>query len=56
MLNEYNALFKRKEIVQLKHKWETDDEDECADVTDSSSSSNEEEAFSNACQRVKPEE
>ena len=38
VLREYNHLFKRKEIVQLKHKWETDDEDVDADVTDSSQS------------------
>ena len=38
VLHEYNHLFKRKEIVQLKHKWETDDEDVAADVTDSSQS------------------
>lgn len=37
VLREYNHLFKRKETVQLKHKWETDDEDGAADVTGSSS-------------------
>lgn len=37
VLREYNHLFKRIETVQLKHKWETDDEDVAADVTDSSS-------------------
>ena len=37
VLSEYNHLFKRKETVQLKHKWETDDEDGAADVTSSSS-------------------
>ena len=42
VLNEYNHLFKRKEIVQLKHKWETDDEDVAADVTDSSQTAEEE--------------
>lgn len=36
VLGEYNHLFKRIETVQLKHKWETDDEDVGADVTDSS--------------------
>lgn len=41
VLREYNQLFKRKEVVQLKHKWETDDEDEAADVTDSSNSKSE---------------
>ena len=43
VLGEYNQLFKRKEVVQLKHKWETDDEDEAADVdvTDSSQSKSE---------------
>ena len=41
VLNEYNHLFKRKEIVQLKHKWETDDEDVDADVTDSSQTAEE---------------
>ena len=41
VLNEYNHLFKRKEIVQLKHKWETDDEDIDADVTDSSQTAEE---------------
>lgn len=37
VLKEYNHLFKRIETVQLKHKWETDDEDGAADVTSSSS-------------------
>lgn len=41
MLREYNYLFKRKEIVQLKHKWETDDEDVAADVIDSSQTEDE---------------
>jgi hypothetical protein len=37
VLGEYNHLFKRKETVQLRHKWETDEEDCDADVTGSSS-------------------
>ena len=41
MLKEYNHLFKRIEAVQLKHKWETDDEDGAADVTGSSSTDRE---------------
>ena len=34
-------MFKRIEAVQLKHKWETDDEDGAADVTGSSSTDRE---------------
>ena len=32
VLKEYNQLFKRKEQMKLMHKWDSDDDDECADI------------------------
>ena len=54
-LREYNHLFKRKETVQLKHKWETDDEDGEADVA-SSSESGEAEAHDGAARSADHEQ
>ena len=39
MLQEYNQLFKRKEQVELKHKWLSDEEDARADIAASPAAS-----------------
>jgi hypothetical protein len=39
LLKEYNSLFKRKENMSLHHKWDSEDDDECADIQSSASKS-----------------
>ena len=35
VLNNYNHLFKRQEVVTLKHNWDSDKDDNVADVPSS---------------------
>lgn len=41
ILKEYNQLFKRKENLSLMHKWDSEDDDEGADIHSSASKSQE---------------